>query len=278
MTEKKLFINNHRETAHYSCLLFAPIFMPIAKGCARKHIKINELKRTKLENISYNGEQLDINLDFKLYSLIASRVQQQQSTKISFTERQLIVLGLKRKLESQLKQKVENRLGALQKAQFQINRFDEHSNKLTGRYTSLIKSFDWNYRKKQINIEVDEDLANLSVSYYSKEKIYIDIVNQLRTDHEKALFLYLETRKFKGNKKGVNHNFDYLISRVAPNYKSKNDQRKALLKAIKSLSTIGYINTYSLNKTEMEESEYFTILVNHDFVDTNRVRDSLCDH
>ena len=86
------------------------------------------------------------------------------------------------------------------------------------------------------------------------------------------MFLYLETRKFKGNKKGVNHNYDYLITRVAPNYKSKNDQRKALLKAIRSLSTIGYIDTYSLNKTEMEDSEYFTILVNHDFVDTNRVR------
>jgi len=143
MTEKKLFINNHRETAHYSCLLFAPIFMPIAKGSARKTIKINELKRTKLENISYNGEQLDINLDFKLYSLIASRVQQQQSTKISFTERQLIVLGLKRKLESQLKQNVENRLGALQKAQFQINRFDKLHLLLRSNCQNKLYHYSW---------------------------------------------------------------------------------------------------------------------------------------
>jgi hypothetical protein len=270
----QLFVNNINESIQLSSLIYAPIFIPQGRGKgrdeSRKKLKIDDLRRTKYEHVNYDGYELDLELDFKLYAVIISKAQMEGKSNITFTEKQLITIALNTKAATPLKLKIEDSLAAFQKSQLTIRKYNDKKEHIGTLITSIIKKAKWVPKEHIYYIEVDEEIINRRTDSYSKEKIYLDILLNLKGQHSKALFLYLETRKFnniKNNTSGVNHNQEELYSRICPNYTKKDDKKKALKAALEQLQTIGYLNSFEEKKSEdVYEIPYWKVFMNHSYV------------
>jgi hypothetical protein len=265
----QLFVNNLKESIQLSSLIYSPIFMPRGNGKTRNKLKIDDLKVTKYERVDYDGYELDLELDFKLYAVIIARAQMEGQSNITFTERQLMKIALNDKISTPLKLKIEKSLAAFQNSQLTIRKYNDKEEHIETLITSIIKKAKWLPKEHIYYIEVDEEIINRRTDFYSKEKIYLDILLNLKGQHIKALFLYLETRKFNNkmnNVNGVNHNQKYLFSRVCPNYKNKEDKKKALKSALTTLKEIGYLRSFEERKSDFDEIPFWVVFMNHNYV------------
>jgi len=269
----QLFVNNLKESIQLSSLIYAPIFMAKGRGKgrgeSRKKLQIKELKRTKYERVDYNGYEFDLELDFKLYAVIIARAQMEGKSNITFTERQLMKIALDDRISTPLKLKIEDSLAAFQNSQLTIRKYNEKGEHIETLITSIIKKAKWVPKEHIYYIEVDDEIINRRTDYYSKEKIYLDLLLNLEGQHTKALFLYLETKKFNNkmnNANGVNHNQEDLFSRICPNYKNKEDKKKALKSALTTLKEIGYLKSFEERKSDFEEIPFWVVFMNHNYV------------
>jgi hypothetical protein len=274
-TSKEIFINNITQSLQLSSLIFSPIFMPCdTKRQGKKFIDIND-ERTEFEHLRYQGEELNLGFDFELFAAVISKAQKEQSTVIELTEKELIKKGLQLPLSTILKERIFQRLIDFKKCNLHIYKFKTDPKKpFCEINTSLIHRVDWNRDKKLFEIIVDKDFVNLKTSGLSKELLLIDDLTAFDKDQERALYLYLETKKFirkKGNKivrqTVVSHQVSSLIERVCPNYDNINDAKKAIRKALITLKNAGYIKDFELRKRKSDDEPFYDTILTHTFTE-----------
>ena len=270
--KNEIFINKIRESLQFSSLIYSPIFMPTSreKEKSKKIVKI-DIERTQWETIEYEGELLDLGFDFELFSIIVSKAQQCESTTIVLTERELIVKGLKQKISIKLKNRIINRLEDFQNFKLKINKLDENGNYFSDIRARFIHDIEWDKNNKLFKIKVSKYFMSRDISGFSKELILLDDFKAFDKEQERALFLYLETKKFKNKRrtqKVVTHHVDELIERVCPNYSNKSDAKKALTQALKTMKSAGYLKDFTFSKRESDDKPLCNTTMTHTFSKT----------
>jgi len=268
----EIFINKIRESLQFSSLIYSPIFMPTARKEEKVKEKVKvEIKRTNWEEIIYEGELLNLGFDFELFSIIVSKAQQCQSTSIVLTERELIVKGLKDKISTKLKKRILKRLEEFQSFKLKINRFHEDGTIHTAIRALFIKDIIWDKDNNLFNIEVSKHFMSCDISGLPKELILLDDFKAFDKEQERALFLYLETKKFKNKRrtqKVVTHHVDELIARVCPNYKNYNDAKDAVTDVLKTMVRAGYLKEFTFSKRESDDKPLCNTTLTHTFSKT----------
>jgi hypothetical protein len=274
-TSKEIFINNITQSLQLSTLIFSPIFMPCdTKREGKKLIDIED-KRTEFEHYTYQGEELNLGFDFELFSAVISKAQAEQSTEIELTENELIKKGLQLPLSTKLKERIHQRLKDFKNCDLHIYKFKAGDKKPYCEInTSLIHRIERNKDKKTFKITIDKGFVNLKTNGLSKELILLDDLTAFDKEQERALYLYLETKKFirkKGNRivkqEVVSHQVSSLIERVCPNYDNKNDAKKAIRKALITLKNAGYIKDFELRKRKKDDEPFYDTILTHTFTE-----------
>jgi len=272
---KKIFINNITQSFQLSSLIYSPIFMPSDRK--RKDKKFIELKdeRTEFEHLIYEGEELNLGFDFELFAAVISKAQTEQSTEIELTENELIKKGLKLPLSTKLKERIHQRLKDFKNCDLHIYKFKAGDKKPYCEInTSLIHRIERNKDKKTFEITIDKGFVDLKTNGLSKELILLDDLTAFDKEQERALYLYLETKKFirkKGNKifkqEVVSHHVDSLIERVCPNYDNKHDAKKAVKSALITLKKAGYLKDFKFGKRLKDDKPLCVTTLTHTFTE-----------
>ncbi|MCW8833798.1 MAG: hypothetical protein OQK09_12210 [Colwellia sp.] len=214
---------------------------------------------------------LNLGFDFELFSIIVSKAQQCESTTIVLTERELIVKGLKQKISAKLKNRIINRLEDFQDFKLKINKLDDNGNHISDIRARFIHDIDWDKGNKFFKIKVSKHFMSRDISGIPKELILLDDFKAFDKEQERALFLYLETKKFKNKRrtqKVVTHHVDQLLKRVCPNYNDKNDAKKALTHALKTMTRAGYLKEFTFSKREKDDKPLCNTTMTHTFSKT----------
>jgi hypothetical protein len=274
-TSKEIFINNITQSLQLSSLIFSPIFMPSDRK--RKDKKLIDIKdeRTEFEHLIYKGEELNLGFDFELFAAVISKAQKEQSIEIELTEKELIKKGLKLPLSIKLKERIHQRLKDFKKCDLHIYKFKAGAEKPYCEInTSLIHRIERNKDKGTFEITIDKGFVSLKTNGLSKELILLDDLTAFDKEQERALYLYLETKKFirkKGKKivkqEVVSHHVDSLIARVCPNYGDKNDAKKAVKKALITLKNAGYLRDFKFRKRERDDKPLCDTILTHTFTE-----------
>lgn len=268
----EIFINKIRESLQFSSLIYSPIFMPTARKKEKSKEKVKvEIKRTDWEEIIYEGELLNLGFDFELFSIIVSKAQQCQSTSIVLTERELIVKGLKEKISTKLKNRIFERLEEFQSFRLKINKSHDDGTIHTAIRAVFIQDISWDKNNNLFNIKVSKHFMSCDISGLPKELILLDDFKAFDKEQERALFLYLETKKFKNKRrtqKIVTHHVVELIARVCPNYKNYNDARDAVTDALNTLKKAGYLKEFTFSKRERDDEPLCNTTMTHTFSKT----------
>lgn len=274
-TSKEIFINNISQSLQLSSLIFSTIFMPYdTKRKGKKIIDIMD-KRTEFEHFRYQGEELSLGFDFELFAAVISKAQKEQSRDIVLTEKELIKKGFKLPLSTVLKDRIYQRLQDFKKCYLHIYKFKEGEKEPTWEIdTSLIHRIERNRDKKTYEITVDKGFLNLKTNGLSKELILLEDLTAFDKEQVRALYLYLETKKFirkKGKtivkQKVVSHKVDSLIKRVCPNYDDKNDAKKAVKNALKTLKEAGYLEDFTFRKRIDDDEPFCDTILTHTFTE-----------
>lgn len=256
--EQKLYINQLTESLQLSSLIFAPIFMPRKNGYKPKSDNHSiTIKRTENETITYTGENLDIATDFPLFSIIISHAQMKQKNEVSLSEAELFSAIIKQRRKSTI-DILEDKLEKMQKSHICIEHIDEKGVKSKIVNTSLILKSKWDRAARRIYFIIDPEFWSLELKSASKELINLQHFNIIKTGYAKALFLFLETKKFK-NQKSIQFRKQDLIDRFSTNITSEKEKNRELKNALEALCDASYLLKFSFYKSSVQHIQMVEI-------------------
>ena len=273
---KKLKVTRHTESKQLSGLIFAPIFTPHKSGVSTfepdnldKHRIQLELNRTKNEIVKYDGYPLDVYTDFPLFSVLISHGQMAEKTDFNVKEADLFK-ALKRKSRTTTKDELELRLNKLKRCHVEIILNDRLGNRSRYITTSLLLEADWDREAKVVNVQMSKQLLGNNLPKTEFEMIDLRFYLSLKTEYEKALFLFLETMKHK-DKPFIKVNFDTLCQRVAPHVSNKQEQRRKVKQALKKLQEFCLISSFKQIESSVQKIPQVQIVRNKHFEEIERI-------
>jgi hypothetical protein len=264
---KKIEIKSDIQSFQLSSLIHAPIFVPTSsKNCFSKEFIEVCIDRTKDERIKFRGLQLDLSYDFQLFSIVVSRLQQTDNVNITLTEKELFkALGLPaKKKEKSKKDILELRFKKLLDCKIELDEFgicpiSGMRGTVNWLCFNLLNSIQWNRSLGIIFIEVNKHLRLIRTEDFHQELININKLNKIKTQYARALYLYLQTKKFR-NQIAVDHRLDQLITRFnTPNMLLKEQKRKVKV-SLQELKEKRFIADFYFYKSKVQEIDMCKIV------------------
>ena len=146
----------------------------------------------------------------------------------------------------------------MQKSHILIEHIGEKGVKSKIVNTSLILKSKWDRVARRIYFIVDPEFWSLELKSASKELINLQHFNIIKTGYAKALFLFLETKKFK-NQKSIQFRKQDLIDRFSINIKSNKEKNRELKNALGALCNASYLSKYSFYKSSIKHIQMVEI-------------------
>tara|TARA_B100001059_G_C17812857_1_gene573333 strand:+ start:33 stop:860 length:828 start_codon:yes stop_codon:yes gene_type:complete len=259
--KKEIQVYKSSESLQISSLISAPIFINSKKN--DNSLIIVENQRTKNEQIIYNGPPLNLTYDFPVFSILIGNAQKNNCTNNVISENFLFKAVNKEKREN-IRKEILNSIERLKKANIDLDYFNSNENTTINIKSYLIKELIWDRENKEVHYEINRLFLISSMKRLSFELIDLSIFNKLKSKYEKALYLYLETKKFK-SQKIISINKRDILNRVTSNIKLNKERNRTLLKALESLKRKNYIINYEFYLSSFEEIKMLKIVKNHNF-------------
>ena len=254
--DKYITIKQDHKSFQLASLIHAPIFATMGYKNKEEDSKTiqYETNRTKNERIVYKGLKLDVANDFPLFAIFISKYQQSKKFTIKLTEKEFFdALELPTKRRDNAKKAVlEARLNRFRFCNVDLYYYENHrindSDWVDTRSFPLFVLMDWNREIKTIEVKLHSQIGNIATVSFSKELIDLSKLRQLKTQYAKSIYLYLQTRKFKKQKKAVYHDIDQMLERFGKSNMLKKEKKRKLKLAMEHLKTVGFIKKYEFIK------------------------------
>jgi hypothetical protein len=270
-TQKKIRTNNSNESIHLSLVLASEIFIPRAKGYPIDEIVTGELKRTESEHISYRTPPLDILTDFPLFSIVVSKFQREKTSSFILTEYE-IYNALGRNREQTTSKGYSTCFDKLKESE--INLEIKTEGQIKNYKTNLIMDWDWDSKGKCFMFQMNEIFLDFYIEGAQYERIYADKYKSINSGYAKALYLYLETMKFKNNLWVKFNENEKLKKRFGNNIKRNADKNRKLKEALLILKREDVIFEYFSYKSKVDGQRICKIYRDGDsFIHDSKIRD-----
>jgi len=247
----KIRTNGTNESIHLSPILASRMFIPRVKGYDTDIVVNDSDRRTNNETISYSSPPLDLARDFPLFSIVVSKLQRSRTSSFILTEFEIYkALDIKR--EKIISESFCNNFNKLKNSNIKINIENENNEIIKSYSTNLVIDWDWDSEEKCFMFQMNDIFLEFFIEETHYERIYADKFKSLKNGHAKALYLYLETMKFK-NQRSTNFNEDsQLKKRYGKNIKRNADKNSKLKPALEKLKEQGVIYEYFRYKSKNE--------------------------
>tara|TARA_B110000211_G_C14032551_1_gene532886 strand:- start:276 stop:1304 length:1029 start_codon:yes stop_codon:yes gene_type:complete len=252
--KNRIRTNSYNESIHLSLILASNIFIPRTKGYGTNVIVNSFHKRTDFERISCITPPLDTARDFPLFSIVVSKFQREKTSSFILTEFEIYkALDIKRE-KIITEGFYENNFKKLKDSEVTLMETNKNGEVIKSYSTSLIIDFDWDSEAECFMFQMDNIFLEFFIEEFQYERIYADKFKSLKNGHAKALYLYLETMKFK-NQRWVSFNEDTQFKeRFCKNINRNADKNSSLKRALERLKAKGMIYEYLRYKSQNENN------------------------
>uniref|UniRef100_UPI004047973C hypothetical protein n=1 Tax=Shewanella baltica TaxID=62322 RepID=UPI004047973C len=250
---KKIKIST--ESMQLSSIIHAPIF-------ATSNYKVDEnsrglvsydISRTKNERVVYNGLELNASDDFPLFAIIISKYQQSKKFSISLTNKELFeALKLSKASRTEAKRKVlVKRIKRLEFCHVELFFYKDGCDDVD-KYTTrlsfpLFQSTFYDTETKEIKIELSRKLGVIATADFSEELIDLTVYYKIKTQYAKAVYLYLQTKKFKRQSCFYVDLYKFL-ERLGHSKMENREKKRKLKIALEQLVSLNHISGFEFEK------------------------------
>lgn len=235
--------------------LQAPIFVPAKKGISRGIDNYREItvKRNSKEIITITGPLLDMNKDFPIWATVLKEVDRTGSYKIVIPENELLTkIGYSsNNVNLKNKKVVESKIENMMKVSVKIVLNDDPDDPDCTYFINVFATGKWDRHRKTFNFTINEDLF-YAYRRISWKALDLDYYQNIKTDYAKALFCFYESH----SDKMIPFKRENLLVRLGlEKYSRKNNAYRKLKEAHEHLKDIGFLRSYSSEKSS--DGEYY---------------------
>lgn len=255
---------NLKKTVIPAAMLFSPIFSPRKNNelSERKIISL-QTKRTRTEYLEYDGFELDCDIDFKLYSLIISKLSigEDYKEKKLFPENRESITLYKNEIFDILNTSRGERYKNTFKSYIErIDRFKDCKVRIYSRHKmsngsiqtyfdhsfNLIEDYEVDSEIKSIKINLDYNFNSIILSYFPRTIVSLNDFGKIKTQYTKSLYLMFLTLKFSTSPYYYVR-LENIRERICRNINKKN-HIATIKKTLDSLITLNIIEKYEIQK------------------------------
>ncbi|MCI2964734.1 hypothetical protein MO387_16795 [Shewanella sp. N2AIL] len=250
-------IKKSTESMQLSSIIHAPIFATSNYNVEEKSRKLvsYEVSRTKYERIIYNGLELNASDDFPLFAIIVSKYQQSKKFSITLTDKELFeALKLSKASRTEAKRKVlVKRIKRLEFCHVELFYYksgcddvDKYSTRLS---FPLFESTFYDTDTKEIKIELSRKLGVIATAEFSEELIDLTVYYKIKTQYAKAVYLFLQTKKFK-NQSCFYVDLHKFLERFGHSNMETREKKRKLKIALDQLVSLNHISGFEFEKID----------------------------
>lgn len=248
-------IKKSTESMQLSSIIHAPIFATSNYKVEEKSRELvsYEVSRTKYERIIYNGLELNASDDFPIFAIIISKYQQSKKFSITLTVKELFeALKLSKASRTEAKRKVlVKRIKRLEFCHVELFYYrdgcddvDQYTTRLS---FPLFQSTFYDTDTKEIKIELSRKLGTIATADFSEELIDLTVYYKIKTQYAKAVYLYLQTKKFKRQSYFYVDLYKFL-ERFGHSKMEAREKKRKLKIALEQLVILNHISGFEFEK------------------------------
>ncbi|MGE6315333.1 hypothetical protein ACQKC1_06030 [Shewanella baltica] len=248
-------IKKSTESMQLSSIIHAPIFATSNYKVEEKSRELvsYEVSRTKYERIVYNGLELNASDDFPIFAIIISKYQQSKKFSITLTVKELFeALKLSKASRTEAKRKVlVKRIKRLEFCHVELFYYrdgcddvDQYTTRLS---FPLFQSTFYDTDTKEIKIELSRKLGTIATADFSEELIDLTVYYKIKTQYAKAVYLYLQTKKFKRQSYFYVDLYKFL-ERFGHSKMEAREKKRKLKIALEQLVILNHISGFEFEK------------------------------